>query len=127
MDGWIQNRRSDVRFFNEMRRVDMKKTHWYNSGQRFVITNHTFAAKSDSNPDPTIKKKKMKKKKKTESGNEKSATSDGSDNGVCWVRMKLLSKRFKLNVCSNFIVSLTIRLVLLYIERLRTCSRHQAG
>jgi len=88
MDGWIQNRRSDVRFFNEMRRVDMKKTHWYNSGQRFVITNHTFAAKSDSKsdskPDPTIKKKKKKQKKKTESGNEKSATSDGSDTGICW-------------------------------------------
>ena len=75
MDGWLQNRRQDVRFSNELRRVDMGGTSWYNAGQRVVVSHHTFAATADSNskPEPTIKKKKKKRMKKTESGNERSA------------------------------------------------------
>jgi hypothetical protein len=65
----------------------MSNTHWYNAGQRVTVLHETFSAsaenKSDSKPEPTIKKKK-KRMKKTESGNEKSATSDGSDGGPCW-------------------------------------------
>ena len=88
MDQWISRRRNDVRFSNELRRVDMSNTRWYNAGQRVTVLHETFSAsagtKSDSKPEPTIKKKK--RMKKTESGNEKSATSDGSDGGPCWVR-----------------------------------------
>lgn len=88
MDQWISRRRNDVRFSNELRRVDMSNTHWYNAGQRVTVLHERFSAsagtKSDSKPEPTIKKKK-KRMKKTESGNEKSATSDGSDGGPCWV------------------------------------------
>ena len=91
MDNFLKRRQSDVRFSNELRRVDMSNTSWYNLGQRVTVTHHTFAAKpetksetkSNSKPEPTIKKKK-KRMKKTESGGEKTATSDGSDAGVCW-------------------------------------------
>jgi hypothetical protein len=97
MDNWLKHRRSDVRFSNELRRVDMTNTSWYNTGQRYNVVHETFAAagaesKSESKkPEPTIKKKK-KRMKKTESGNEKSATSDGSDGGPCWVRRTQLSE-----------------------------------
>ena len=95
MDGWLQRRTSDVRFSNELRCVDMSNTNWYNSGQRVTVHRETFSAKmdykteskSDSKPEATIKKKKKKRMKKTDSGGEKTATSDGSDGWPCWVRM----------------------------------------
>lgn len=90
MDNFLKRRRSDVRFSNELRRVDMSNTSWYQSGQRFNVVRETFSAgssdtKSDTkSEDAAPNKKKKKRMKKTESGGEKSATSDGSDDGVCW-------------------------------------------
>ena len=82
MDNFLKRRRSDVRFSNELRRVDMSTTSWYNAGQRYSVVRETFAATSDTkSEDYTPKKKRMKK---TDSGGERSATSDGSDTGVCW-------------------------------------------
>ena len=86
MDSWLQKRRSDERFAHELRRVDMGNgSSWFRAPPRVVVTSHhTFAAESDyeSKTEPT--KKKKKRMKKTDSGGEKSATSDGSDGGVCW-------------------------------------------
>ena len=85
MDGFLKRRQSDVRFSNELRRVDMSATNWYNAGTRINVIHETFAVKKESNEsEEPAKKKKKKRTKKTESGNEKSATSDGSDSGICW-------------------------------------------
>ena len=128
MDNWIKNRRSDVRFSNELRRVDMKNTSWYNAGQRVNVVRETFSAakeyKSDSKseskkPEPTIKKKK-KRMKKTESGNEKSATSDNSDGGPCWVRRTQLLELVQLKVCFSFLT-----LCLVFVVRRATTSVYQ--
>ena len=79
-----------------MRRVDTKKRvgeSWYTAGARHTTTKHLFSAsqgsgeseKSEKSEKETKKKtKKEKRRKKTESGNEKTATSDGTGNGVCW-------------------------------------------
>ena len=85
MDNFLKRRQSDVRFSNELRRVDMSTTSWYNAGQRYNVVRETFAATSDTkSEDYTPDKKKKKRMKKTDSGGEKTATSDGSDTGVCW-------------------------------------------
>lgn len=79
MDNWIKRRRSDVRFQNELNRVDMyPNTSWYNTGARFNVVHETFSVSSAASApaeEAPEKKKKKKRKKTTESGNEKSATS----------------------------------------------------
>lgn len=84
MDNFLRARTSDVRFSNELRRVDMRNTHWYNAGQRTRVVHETFAVPPGEAKTEEPKKKRQKRMKTTDSGNEKTATSDGSDTGVCW-------------------------------------------
>lgn len=84
MDQFIQRRLSDVRFSNQLRRVDAPDTSWFNAGQRYTVSHHTFATSEPSQAaDKEGKKKRKKKKRKTEADGE-SATSDGTDSGRCW-------------------------------------------
>ena len=101
MDAWIARRRTDVRFRNEMRRVEMPSTApWYASAEGTKVTHHTFSAKTESSAMHAKKeasshsssdgeggktKKKKKKRKREDKGG--SSTSDGSDGGPCWVRI----------------------------------------
>lgn len=113
MDNFLKRRQSDVRFSNELRRVDMSTTSWYNAGQRYSVVRETFAATSDTKSEEPAPKKKKKRMKKTDSGGERSATSDGSDGGPCWVRIADLLESFQLQVC---FLLLTLCLVLLCAE-----------
>lgn len=99
MDAWIARRRTDVRFRNEMRRVEMPSTApWYASAEGTKVTHHTFSAKTESSAmhakkeasshsssdgeGGKAKSKKKKKRKREDKGG--SSTSDGSDGGPCW-------------------------------------------
>lgn len=104
MDAFLQRRLQDPRFAQSECRIEatpssMFSSSWYEQPSRsnrqhrpaLKVTRHEASAtkeyKSDGKTAPKKTEKKAEKKeekKKRKKGSDDSATSDGSDGGVCW-------------------------------------------